>query len=63
MIGNAFSFERRFKVDMVVSVDNQATTLAELEGCYLNEPFNTHIIGQYRGQDKDGKANVQNFAL
>ena len=48
-LGNAFTYERSFKVGLVSSYQMTDSAypqpIATLEGCYLNEPFNVHIIG------------------
>ena len=43
-IGSSFSFERRFKLGFVPISEGNAH-IAVIEGCYINEPFNTMIIG------------------
>lgn len=51
-LGIAFSFERSFKFGLIESSQVAGPTsprpVAILEGCYRHEPFNAHIIGQYR---------------
>ena len=58
--GTCFQQEQRFKL-AVKDIDGGEK--GEIEGCYLNSPMNTMIIGQFTIKEETSSYSIINFAM